>query len=354
MAYFKKLGLCLLTGLVVSITAQRIVFRAVWEFGNKRLPPPIFAIAGVFLILLAVIIYSIVWQSGEKKGSTDSQKMKAAWEDILSGSIALDLALFGWQKLFHLQFSTPLARLDEPISQFSGEALTWAYFGHSYPFTVAIGICQITGAIFLLFRRTRLFGAIFLFPVLLNIVLLNLFYGFEAGDLAHAAILLIGLLYLIFLHYRRLAAFFFRWVPAAARPFKRETALAASIIILPLVLVISFGPRGHNPQLTGKYTVRDLSVNGVSYTAAPCPDSVLTRVYFDQEDDLVLEFNSPGRKWIGHYRYDPAAGKLMASWRYPAAAKDTLVARLEPILPGQWRITGFIGKDSLTARLERQ
>jgi hypothetical protein len=148
------------------------------------------------------------------------------------------------------------------------EALTWAYFGHSCGFTCVIGVFQIVGAFLLLFRHTRLFGAVFLFPILLNITLLNIFYGFETGDLLHALILLIGLSYLVLKHYRRLISFFFRPVGSSTVYFSAKKVIpVTAVIVFPLLLVLSFGPPDRNPQLAGKYQVQDLSVNRVRSAA---------------------------------------------------------------------------------------
>jgi hypothetical protein len=120
------------------------------------------------------------------------------------------------------------------------------------------------------------------------------------------------------------------------------------------VLVLSFGSPDQNPQLTGKYRVEDLTVNGVKMGVTSCQDSVLTTVYFDQGNDVVLEFNSLQRRWIGSYRLDRASGALEASWRYPMPAKDPLVGRLDRVQAGEWRIVAVLGKDSLQARLVKE
>jgi hypothetical protein len=382
MHYFRKLVVCLLTGLVASITLQRIIYRAFWEFRDKHNPPPVFAIGCFVLLMLAVAIYSVVWHRRGKdrtfdttEGRSDRQRIWAVWLDILSWFIALDLAMFGWQKLFHIQGFVPLARLDEPFSSLTGETLTWAFFGRSDPFFDLIGVLQILGAFFLLFRRSRLFGAVLLFPVMLNIVLINIFYGFEAGDTAHAIILLLGLSYLILRQYRRLAALFFSPEGGASiAPSEGTTPLArsegstslapvspaarlilpAAAIVLPLLLVLSFRSPDHNPQLKGKYRVRDLTVNGVRPVDTSCQDSLLTTVYFDVDNLVVLEFNGLHRRWIGNYRLDRSTGAMLASWQYPARAKDTLTAEMTPARPGEWRIAGVLGKDSIRAVLLRE
>jgi len=154
MGTIRKLAICLLTGVVVAFVLQRIIYRIIWEFGDKFIPPPVYAIAGLVLVVAAALVFR--------------RRVMAGWQGILG-----------------------------------------AFFGRSFPFFCLIGVLQIVGACLLMFRRTRLFGAIFLLPVVLNIVLLNIFYGFDAGDTVHALILLVGLSCLILVHWRRLVAVFF-------------------------------------------------------------------------------------------------------------------------------------------------
>lgn len=372
MGYLRKLGLCLLTGVTMVIVLQRIGYRLSWEWGGHRYPRMLIVIVGGALIVLAAIVYSAVWHRKEAVSSPapgslpagSAPEPAAVWQGLLAGFIALDLAMFGWQKLFHQQFIVPIGRLDEPFNSFSPEDLTWAYFHASYAFTCVIALCQIAGSFLLFTPRTRLLGAILLLPVLVNIVLIDLFYGFERGVTAHAVILLIGLLYLILVHYRRLAALFFPRDGAAGVDVSVDKAPqgrvaggymlpVAAAVVLPLLLVWSFGSPDHHPQLTGKYRVLNLRVAGVGLVAGPCGDSVLTSVIFDVNDEMVLEFNSLQRRWIGSYRLDPGSGSLVASWRFPAVARDTLVARVDRDRSGAWRLRGSLGKVSLQALLVR-
>jgi hypothetical protein len=81
---------------------------------------------------------------------------------------------------------------------------------------------------------------------------------------------------------------------------------------------------------------------------------VLTTVYFDQGNDVVLEFNSLQRRWTGSYRLDRSTGFLVTSWRYPMGAKDTLFSKLDRGDGGEWRVMGRLGKDSLRAKLVKE
>src|SRR5580692_7543893 len=119
MGHAKKIAVCLLAGVVTVIVFQRIICRAIWEFGKRSVHTPTYAIIALVLLVLALVGVLIF-----------SRRVAAAWEGILGFMIALDLSMFGWQKLFHQQGNMPLARLDEPFSNFSGEDLTWAFFGH--------------------------------------------------------------------------------------------------------------------------------------------------------------------------------------------------------------------------------
>src|ERR1700733_10918225 len=287
----KKITTCFIAGLILSFGLQRIVYRTIWEFKNKWIPPPIFVAIPIVLVLLVVIIYSFYWHQREKKEQINLNSTLAFWQGIIGFFIALDLSMIGWQKLFHLQFITPLGLLDQPFSSFSGEALTWAYFGHSYAFTCVVGLLQIAGSYLLLFKRTSLFGCFILFPVILNIVCIDFFYGLELGELAHAIILLIGILYLLLQNHNILAEFFFKAKNnLVVVHFKNRIAanvIRLLVVLLPLLLILSYGSRDKNPQLTGKYSVTNLFINEKSVIIKSCADSILTTVYFDKGNDIV-------------------------------------------------------------------
>ena len=262
--------------------------------------------------------------------------------------------MIGWQKLFHLQFYTPLGILDQPFSSFSGEALTWAYFGHSYAFTCVVGLLQIAGSYLLLFKRTSLFGCFILFPVLLNIVCIDFFYGLEAGELGHAIILLIGILYLLLQNYNRLAEFFFKAKNnLVAVHFKNRfiaNMIRLLVVLIPLLLIFSYSSRDKNPQLTGKYTVTNIFINQKPVIVTSCEDSILTTVYFDKGNDIVFEFNSQQRELIGSYQFNKQDNHLSAAWRYPSNQpmfEGTLIMTKQ----NQIRLLGKIGQNSLQAVL---
>ena len=346
----KIITACLIAGIVGSFCFLRIGKRFLADWLNLRMV--ILLTAG---ILLTGVAYA--FNVGFRKNLTPSRSsaILAFWQGVIRYSIALDLTMIGWQKLFRLQFSTPLARLDMPFSSFSPEDLTWAYFGQSRVFVCIIGGIQILGSFLLLFNRTKLVGVFVLLPVMLNIILLNACYHMEWGESIQAIELTIALCYLLLCDYRRLVEFFFR-AKADAQSMGIRSPLVRSIVRLsvpaiPLLLIGHYGLPDKNPWLTGKYTVSHLEINRQDVKVNSCNDSMLTLVYFDLGNDCVFEYNSQQRLFIGSYRLDKTRSHLTVVWRYPRNVHDTLTATLSTSGAQNKYLIGKMGKDSLRMEL---
>lgn len=345
-----KLLLCFLAGLVAGAVLLRV---GRWVIGPWV--PYAGLLGGAVLVLVGAVGYGWYWQRQPAGRPADAPAL-AFWQGLLRYAVAFDLSLFGWQKLFNLQFFVPLGMLDLPFRSFSGEELTWAYFGHSYPYRFIIGALQIGGALLLLFHRTRLLGVLALLPVLVNILLIDYFYQLPVGVFVQALIHLAGLLYLLGLDYERLVTFFLRTpnhLPrlTVGRPFVR-TLVRLSVVYGPLLLLSGHEFPDTYPQLTGKYAVRNVQLNGQSLTARSCQDSVLTVVYLDIGHDCVFEFNDTRRRLFGNYTYDASRRQLHVVWRYPTPRPDALTATLTPTsTPGSLRAAGRLGEQSVSFTL---
>ncbi len=339
-----KLFLCSLAGLVTGAVLLRV---GRWVIGPWA--PYAGLLTGVVLVLVAAISYGLYW-GRQLTGRTDNGSTLAFWQGLLRYAVAFDLSLIGWQKLFKLQFFVPLGMLDLPFSSFSGEDLTWAYFGHSYPYRCVIGALQIGGALLLLFHRTRLLGVLTLLPVMVNILLIDYFYQLPAGVFWQAMIHFTGLLYLLGLDYERLVTVFLRTPPhlprlAIRRPVVR-LLLRLSVVYVPLLLLSSHEFPDTYPQLTGKYAVRNVQFGGKLLTARSCQDSVLTTVYLDIDHDCVFEFNDTKRRLFGNYTYE--GRQLRVVWRRPTPRPDTLTATLTPTAtPSNLEAAGYLGRHAV-------
>jgi hypothetical protein len=317
--------------------------------------------------------------------------------------------MIGIQKLFGLQAHIHIALLDGPLSSFSGEDLSWAYYGRSPAFFDMIGLLQIIGSLFLVFPRTKLLGVFTLLPVMVNISLMGFFYHFYPGEQGHAIILVLGLLYILLEDYDRVLFFFFRSGPlesatrqppaftaptslqpaarqapqsqpvshqpaalaaaapsqpapatpaqlqripaSAGRPFLANT-IRLSVVFIPLLLILGFVHLPDNDPVHGKYKVTGLWMNNQAVGLHNCTDSVLTTIYLDEGKDCVFEYNSLQRRIIGDYTIDKQAQRLNIIWHYPAGVHDTLVAQFLPDGSGAVHLDGRMGNN--TVRMDWQ
>lgn len=352
-SFFQKFIVCFLAGLLSAMAIVRIGWRFLYPWIPNR---PMLFIS--LIILIAALVYPIVWNRKKEPQAGGAERIYSFWIGVIRYSVALNLIMVGMQKWFYLQFNTPIAKLDLPFSSFSSEDLVWAFFGHSHGFVLVIGSLQIIGSLFLLYNRTRLFGTVLLIPVMLNILLIDLFYGFYFGERFNAFVLLVALVYLLLLDYEKLVTVFFARKNAyPAMVFKSKwlkNGVRLSACCIPLAMIwINPNPYRH-PWFSGKYHVDHFSVNDHPLTAGLCTDSVLTVIYFDQGNECVFEYNSQERRLFGTYRYDQSNNKMTIVWHYPKNMHDTLQTTLSVAKPeSDLVLSGKMGNEIVQASLRK-
>lgn len=201
----KKISACLIFGLVLSALLLML-----GNGGNIPWLPPILIFSLVGISMLIGLLFPFVWHYLERKQKINSERIYGFFYSAIRYCIAFNIVSFGWKKFYGLQFIVPTEIASLPMNQQSGEWLTWFYFGHSPAFGIIIALIQIIGGYLLLFRRTVLIGALILFPLLLNLTLIAIFYQMNAGALMQSVLLTIGVLFLILLDYKKLVEFFFK------------------------------------------------------------------------------------------------------------------------------------------------
>lgn len=121
--------------------------------------------------------------------------------------VAIMLIKYGFTKVFQNQFPTPyLARYVQQFGDSSPEGLAWFFMGYSKEFKVFTGVVEIICAIFLLFRNTKLLGAVLSVLVCTVIFTMNLCYDIPVK--LFSGHLLAFSLFLVLLDYKNLWLFF--------------------------------------------------------------------------------------------------------------------------------------------------
>ena len=136
--------------------------------------------------------------------------------DWLRYICAVLLCFYGVSKLTGHQLVVPAWVAQKPIGSLDGYTLTWYYFGYSHAYKYILGAIQVMCAALLLFRKSALIAAVITVPMMVNILLINVFYSIAPGAEGTAAFLL-GCM-LLFLWHQREALFETFWANQPAEP----------------------------------------------------------------------------------------------------------------------------------------
>ena len=142
------------------------------------------------------------------------------------------------------QFGLNDSLRHQQIGSLSGFQLTWYYYGFSHAYGTILGLTQGIGGLLLLFRRSALVGASVLTPVLLNILLINIFFHIATGAEVIAAFILVSCLLLLWHERNKLFALF--WSEQRSETILDNTgkrivlAAVAALLILCAVICVRY------------------------------------------------------------------------------------------------------------------
>lgn len=180
---------------------------------------------------------------------------------------------------------------NTPTEKLSGLELTWTYFGYSHGMSAIIAFAQIGGSILLLFRKTTLLGVCILLPVLLNIVLIDIFYGI-LGPLVLAILFTLELLFLLLLRWKDIAEVFLKLPVSGPSIFRSSVrwVIRCLVITTPVLLIYSGSKRIVHPVIAGKWNVDRMVKNRdtVQANAWLTDSSAWKTVYIDQFCRVML------------------------------------------------------------------
>jgi hypothetical protein len=233
--------------------------------------------------------------------------------------LALGMMPYGVSKLLDFQFQVGASVYALPLGAASGTSLTWAFLGYSPVFQVLLGVFETVPALLLLFARTRRLGAVLLFPVLLNVVLINYFLDLWPQTQLISSVLLALNLFLLACDYKLYLGFLSRLLDASPAIASRKGRIAAKVagFVIPAVVIGLFlvGFRGQvaaqlNPIVdfigqrqinrAGSWSIDSLRVGGVPSVAAAGAS-----LYFDFTGKCV--FDNGVRRTEGTFRANRAA-----------------------------------------------
>lgn len=154
---------------------------------------------------------------------------------------AFMLYAYGTSKLLHLQFNLQSELASRPIGSLTGYEVTWFYFGISRVYACILGLTQVAGATLLLFRKTALMGALAMLPVMVNILLINIFILVDDyGPYVISALICMSLLTILWHQHRGLLTLF--WSAQNSEPERSKRThwwIRSSIVLVVATMMIS-------------------------------------------------------------------------------------------------------------------
>ncbi len=114
---------------------------------------------------------------------------------VLRWYLAYYMFTYGWSKITTGQFHVKPEILEQPLKEVDRFYLSWYLFSLSKTFNVVVGFSQVVGAVLIAYNRTAIIGGIFLLPVLIHILLIDV--AFTTAMFGYSLVLRLSLMILV-------------------------------------------------------------------------------------------------------------------------------------------------------------
>ncbi|HEV3224504.1 MAG TPA: hypothetical protein VGZ90_16610 [Puia sp.] len=311
--------------------------------------------------ILFALIFPFLWHRQESKGNSDSELRHAWFTGIIRYWLAVEIFNYGFAKILGSQFDPSFYRSESLWNSLSGPDITWNYFSYSYAMSVIIAGIQIAGSAFLLFRRTTLLGVILLLPVMVNIVLIDIFYSLPGGALMNAILFSLGLSYLLLLQWSALKEFIKRTRPnlPAIRLSGIKNIIRLALAVYAFAFIYYVTTTKVPPQLTGKWRVDQLVRNNDTAKENDWQKDSLSwkNIYLEDYGRATFSPNpylvETERAITCDYKYTESKQTIQFVMHSRASATDTMYAVVNMPDPGhmQWKMVR--GKNTVSLMLTK-
>lgn len=122
-------------------------------------------------------------------------------ENAISWIVVLAMLAYGIGKT--VQFDGAIS-IDKTVSELTGMQLMWAFYGYSKAFAITLGLFELTGAVLLLIKKTRIIGCIFTSAILINVIIQDIYFGVHLGALRAAIFYQILLIIILWINKEQL------------------------------------------------------------------------------------------------------------------------------------------------------
>ncbi len=288
--------------------------------------------------------------------------------------LATFMIIYGWIKLFPLQFPVPGPdRLIQSYGDSSPMGLAWTFIGAGTGYQIFSGCAELFGGYLLFFRRTTLIGSLIATAVLINVAAINFFYDVPV-KLFSTNLILISL-FLAAPALPRLAGLFLFNTPVAPLkldPVWARTRFLPQILLLLKLAFIGAVTYGHIDRNTTSMDIRGpwaerSPLTGIYRVESMVRDDATDREIEDDKRWVRLGLSAPTKDFpFGAVTIQVAAGdsermrismdlekKTAGIHPRGGEAPETPLDYSEPE-PGVLLLTGPFEDSRITVRMRKQ
>jgi hypothetical protein len=191
-----------------------------------------FGWAFLLTLFFVCIAGAIIWSMLDRQRK-NYNRLHYWFRTYLAYYLFLTMVIYAVEKIIPVQMPYPnVEDLLTPVGDLNGFSLVWDFIGSNKGYSIFTGTCELVASILILFRRTRVFGSLFMTTVLVNVVCLNVFYNIMVKLLCMQ--LLLTTLFLLAPYVPRLVRFFYDLKPVslAEKTYAFSTPWKKWVIIL--------------------------------------------------------------------------------------------------------------------------
>ncbi len=278
---------------------------------------------GLYLLVLLLLITSLsiafIWTCFFTTNQKKFFKTYYWTRVTMSYYLALQLLIYGFDKVFKHQFYLPEPNtLYTPLGYLTKDILYWSTMGASYSYTVFSGVIEVLSAIFLLFRQTRIIGAILSIAIMTHVLMLN--FSFDISVKVFSAFLLLLSLFISFTFLKKNIRYFlfnetiavdFYQISASEYPHRIVKKVVKFIMVIIIFFEALHNPVSHQnfnddwqprPFLHGAYNTTCCIKNNDTISLALTDSNYIKRFFIHRQGYFITQFlNDDFQDYTLHY-----------------------------------------------------
>lgn len=265
---------------------------------------------------------------------------------ILCYVIGYIMLFYGADKLVNKQFVVFYKGLDTKLNDVDSYTLTWYYYGRSNVQVFIMGLLEVIPSLLLLFRKTRFVGAITMLPVVMNVLVTNIFNRISPFTLFAISLLTIFNLFIIY-SYKNEIRELIRKINSTRNPSEKtkRSIILFKIVFWGFILITGglktasyFKSRSAFLYGNGAYALTALKIDGKPVSLDSVPATWYKKIYKEKDRRFTTIVNGKDSTEGANVIFYPAHDSIrIAATHY--ADYDYIKENANTVFKGSYQLT---------------